>query len=223
MLEVGDRTVGVGEGSLEMREHLRRRPMRGFGRQLGWRASPRQCRADLALALVEAFPNALQGPVTELAFGGAAGCAYAVGHGALEEPPQTAGGQTEASDFVGAPDAESPAAPRTCIAVAAKDPPGAHGFSLGTALVKPAQIAVPNQRTDNLAMRTRCLLEPLGNRVPFLGTAAKPSLGAHAPAPHENRNSTSVGKRRGVVAGYDKNLRAGCGVKILSGVAEFPV
>ncbi len=180
MLEVGDRTVGVGEGCLKMSEDMRRRPMRGFGRQLGWRTSPRQCRADLALALVEAFPDALQGPVTELAVGGADGCAYAVGNGALEKAPQTAGGQAEPSDLVGTPDAESPPAPRTCIAVAAKDPPGAHGLSLGTALVKPAQIAVPNQRTDNLAMRTRCLLEPFRNGVPFLGTAAKPSLGAHA-------------------------------------------
>ena len=183
MLKVGDRTVGVGEGSLKMREDLRRRSMRGFARQVGWRTSPRQRRADLALALVEPFPNALQGPVTELAFGGADGCADAADNGVLEEAPQTAGGEAEPSDLVGTPDAESPPAPRPCIAVAAKDPPGAHGFSLGTALVKPAQIAVPNQRTDNLAMRTRCLLEPLGNRVPFLGTAAKPSLGAHAPAP----------------------------------------
>ncbi len=183
MLKVGDRTVGVRESCLKMSEDMRCRPVRGVGRR---QTSARQCRADLALALVEALPDALQGPVTELAVGGADGCADAVGHGALEEPPQTAGGKAEPSDLVGAPDAESPAAPWTCIAVAAKDASGTHGFSLGTSLVKPKQIAVPNQHADNLAVRTGRLLEPLGNRVPFLGTAAKPSLRAHAPAPRKS-------------------------------------
>jgi hypothetical protein len=37
-------------------------------------------------------------------------------------------------------------------------------------------------------MRTRRLLEPLSNRVPFLGAAVKPSLLAHdRPMPRENR------------------------------------
>jgi hypothetical protein len=206
MLEVGDRTVGVGKGCLKMREDLRRRPVRGFGRQLGWRASPRQCRADLALALVEAFPDALQGPVTEMAVGGADGCEYTAGNGALKESPQTAGGQAEPSDFVGAPDAESPAAPMACIAVAAKDASGADRFSLGVALVIPAQIAMPNQRADNPAVRTRRLLEPLGNRVPFLGTAVKPSLRAHTDHASRKIVILRVWGRGGVVAGYDKNL-----------------
>jgi hypothetical protein len=215
MLEGGDGTVGVGEGCLKMCEDLRRRPVRGFGRQLGWRASPRQCRANLALALVEPFPDALQGPVTEMAVGGADGCEYVAGNGALEEPPQTAGGQAEPSDFVGAPDAESPPAPMTCIAVAAEDPPGPDRLSLGVAFVIPAQIAMPNQRADNLAVRTRRLLEPLGNRVPFLGTAAKPSLRAHPDHASTKIVILSLWRRGGVVAGYDKNLCAGCGVKIL--------
>jgi hypothetical protein len=75
------------------------------------------------------------------------------------------GGQAEPSDFVGEPDAEGPPATGTCLAVAAKDPPGAHRFSLGAALVKAVQKAVPNQRADHLAVRTGRLLEPLGNRV----------------------------------------------------------
>jgi len=208
MLKVGDRTVGVGEGSLKMSEDMRRRPMRGFGRQLGWRTSPRQCRADLALALVEAFPDALQAPVTEMTVGSADGCADAVGHGALEEAPQTAGGEAEPPDLVGTPDAERAAAARPCIAVAAKDASGAHCFSLRVALVIPVQIAVPNQRAGNLAVRTRCLLEALGNRVPFVGTTAKPLLGAHAPAPTKIV-ILRVWGRSGVVAGYDKKSQSG--------------
>jgi hypothetical protein len=216
MLEVGDRTVGVGEGCLKMSEDMRRRPMRGFGRQLGWRASPRQCRADLALALVEAFPDALQGPVTELAVGSADACDYAVGNGVLEEPPQTAGGEAEASDFVGAPDAESPSAPRTCIAIAAKNASGAHCFSQGVAVVIPAQIAVPNQRANNLAVRTRRLLEPFGNRIPFLGPAAKPLLRAH-PDHTSKFVILRVRGRGGVVAGYDKKSQSGVRGKVPGG------
>jgi hypothetical protein len=65
-------------------------------------------------------------------------------------------------------------------------------------------------------VRTRCLLEALGNRVPFVGTTAKPLLGAHAPAPTKIV-ILRVWGRSGVVAGYEKNLRAGCGVKLPSG------
>jgi hypothetical protein len=197
MLEGGDRTVGVGEGGLKMGEDVRRRPVRGFDRQFGWRVPPQECRADLALALIEPFPDALQSPVAEMAVGGADACDYAAGNGALEEPPQTAGGQAEPSDFVGEPDAKSSPATMTCIAVAAKDPPGPDRLSLGVALVIPAQKAVPNQRADNLAVWTRRLLESLRNRVPFLSTAAKPALVAHPNHASENRNSTSVGKKRG--------------------------
>jgi len=112
MLEGGDRTGGVGEGGLEMGEDLRGRPKRGLRRQFGRRAPRRQCRADFALALVEPFPDALQGPVTEMAIGGADGSEDADGGSALEEAPQTAGGQAEPSDFVGDPDAERPPQPR---------------------------------------------------------------------------------------------------------------
>ena len=84
MLEGGDRTV-VGEDGLEMCEDLRcRRSVREFSRQLGRRAPPQQCRADRALILVEPFPDSLQGPVTEIAVGGADGGSDAAS-GALEE------------------------------------------------------------------------------------------------------------------------------------------
>ena len=158
---------------------VRRQP----GRQFGRRAASQQGRADLALAQVEAFPDALPGPVAEMAVGGADGGEDAAGDGALEEPPQSAGGQAEPSDFVGEPDAEGPPATGPCIAVAAKDPPGADAFSPGVALVKAVQKAVANQRADDLAVRTGRLLEPFGNRVPFLVAAVKPSLLTHGTMP----------------------------------------
>ena len=91
MLEGGDRTVGVGEGGLEMGEDLQPAGagLRGdLRRQFGRRAPPGQCRADLALAQVEPFPDALPGAVAEMAVGGADGCARVAGDGAFEEPPQ---------------------------------------------------------------------------------------------------------------------------------------
>jgi hypothetical protein len=57
-------------------------------------------------------------------------------------------------------------------------------------------------------VRTRCLLEALGNRVPFVGTTAKPLLGAHAPAPTKIV-ILRVWGRSGVVAGYDKKSQSG--------------
>jgi len=184
-----------------MGEDLRGRLLRGIrrrpGQQLGRRAAAAQGGADLALCPVEPFPDTLQGPITQLAIEAADGNEYAVGDGALEEPPQSAGSQAEPSDFVGAPDAESPPATGTCLAVAAKDPPGAHRLSLRAALVKSVQEAVPNQRADNLAVRTRRLLEPFHNRHPFLGAAEKPSLLTHGSCLPENRDSTGMGEWRG--------------------------
>jgi hypothetical protein len=194
MLEVGDGAVGVGKGGLKMSENLRRWAL---GQQLGWRMPRQECRADFALAQVEPFPDALQAPVAEMAVGGANARDNAVGSGALQEPPQTLGGQAEPSDFVGAPDAESPPATRACMAIAAKNPLGSDRLSLRVALVIPAQKTMPIERANDLAMRTRPQLEPLGNRVPFLSTTAKPSFVAHPPRASENRNSTSAGEKAG--------------------------
>jgi len=178
MLEGGDRTVGVGEGGLEMCEDL------GCGSVLRWqfgrRAAPEECGADVALSVVEPFPDALQGPVAEMAVEAADGGEDAVGDGVLEEAPQASGGQAEAADFVGEPDGERPPAARPCVAVAAKDPPCAEGLSLGAVLVKSVQKAVANESADNLTVRTGGLLEQFGNGVEFLGVAVKPSLLAHA-------------------------------------------
>ena len=189
MLEGGDRTTGVGEGGLEMCKDLRRRSARRFGRQLGRRATSRQCRAKFALAEVEAFPDALPGSITSLAVGDDAACrGDAVGDGGLKESPQSASCQAQPSDFVRDPDAEGPSAAATCVAIAAKDPPSAEGFSLGVAFVVTAQIAVANQRANRFAMRTRRLLELFRNRAPFLVATTKPALLAHVcPLPRENR------------------------------------
>lgn len=178
MLEGSDRTGGVGEGGLEMGEDLGRGLV--LRRQLGRRAASEESGADVALGVVESFPDALQGPVAEMAVEGADGGEDAVGDGALEEAPQAGGGQAEASDFVGEPDGEGPPAAGPGVAVAAKDPPGAEGLSLGAALVKTVQKAVLNESADNLAVRTGGQLEPLGNGDPFLGVAVKPSLLAHS-------------------------------------------
>ena len=199
VLEGVDRTVGIGEGGLEMCKDLCRRSARRFGRQLGWRPPRQQCRADFALAQVEPFPNALPGPVTSPAVGsGADRSGDAAGDGGFEKSPQSAGSQAQPSDFVRAPDAEGPSAAVPCMAVAAKDPPSANGFSLGVALVVSAQIAVPNQGANNFAVRTRRLLELFSNRAPFVLTAAKPSLLAHVrPMPPRKAQFYERGNVRG--------------------------
>jgi hypothetical protein len=214
MLEGGNGTVGVGEGGLQMGEDLRRWPARSFslqrGRQLRRRTPRRQCRANLALAQVEASPEALPGPVTEMAGGGTAGSDQASGDGVLEEAPQTARGQAEPSDFVCGPDADRPPATAPCLAVATKNPPCPDRLTLGVALVIAAQIAVANQRAYHLAVRTGHQLEPLRHRAPFLGAADKPSLLAHGRQVTSPKITDSTAATRcGVVAGYDKNLSSG--------------
>ena len=64
-MEGGDGTGGVGEGGLEMGENLGRGLV--FGRQFGRRAAPEERGAELALGVVEPFPDAQPGPVAEMA------------------------------------------------------------------------------------------------------------------------------------------------------------
>jgi hypothetical protein len=132
---------------------------------------------------IEPFPDALQGPVTEVALDSAHGRENAAGDGELEEAPQTGGGQAESSDLVGVPDAEGPPATGALLAVAAKDAAGAYGFASGTAVIKSVQKAVPIEGADSLAMGTGSELEPFGQGVVFLGTATKPWLLAHGSRP----------------------------------------
>ena len=150
------------------------------------------------MAKAKAFPDALPGTVTEMAVCDTNGCENATSDGALEEPPQRAGGQAEPSDSVDDPDADCPSAAAPSLAVTAKDPPGADRFALRRTLVVAAQITVANQGADKLAVGTGRLFEPLRQRDPFLGIAAKPARFAHwENASDENRDFTDVGKRRG--------------------------
>ena len=212
-LEVGDRTVGIREGGPQMSEDVRGqrvpRLSRQLGGQLGRRALCGKCRADLALAKAEAFPDALQGAVTEVAVGSAASGEEAAGGGELEEAPQAGGGQAQASDFIGAVDAESPAAPRASVAIAAKDASGADGFLFAVLLVESVQGAVAIEGADDFAMRTGHLLEPLGKGQPILGAAAKPSLLPHGPAASTKIVILRMGESGGVEAGYERILGAG--------------
>jgi hypothetical protein len=227
MLEGGDRALDVGEGSLEMGEDLRGRPVCGIrrrpGQQLGRRAAPAQGRADVALCPVEPFPDALRRPITPPAIEGAAGGEDAMGDGALEEPPQSAGGQAEPPDFVGAPHAESTPATGPCLAIAAEDPPGANRLSFGAGFVESVQTAVLIQRADDLAMRAGHLLKLFPPRQPFALVAEKPSL-----FPHRNDASPKIAILPGwggVMAGYDFFI-LGAGRRVSSGrsgFAEFPV
>ena len=212
MLEVSDRAVCVGESGLEMGEDLRGRQARGVGRQprrrLGRRAATAQGGADLALSVVEPFPDALPGPLIQPATSGAAGGEDAKGDGVLEEQPQSGGGQAEPSDLVGQPDAEGSAATGTRVAIAAKDSPGAHRLFLGTGLVAPVQETVPNERAEHLAVRAARLLEPFGNRGPLLVATEKPSFLAHGVAPPEIA-ILPARPSGGVMARLDKNPLAG--------------
>lgn len=209
LLEGGDRRVRGGKGDLEMCDDLRRRS--SLRRQLRRRAAPRQCRADLALGPVEAFPDPQPGAVAELARRGAERCHDAARRGALEEPPQTARSHTESFDLLRRPDADRSAAAAACLAIAAKDPPCSHRLSLRAPIIKAIQKAMLNQRPDRLAVRTRRQPQPLHDRPPFLGAAITPTFLAHdlprSRRLRENRDSTGVGKRRGTMDVPE----AGCG------------
>ena len=118
-----------------MGDNLGRRSARCSG-LIGRRATSRERRAKLALAQVEAFPEALPGPLTSPAVGDVtARGGDAAGDGALQESPQRVGSHAQASDFIGEPDAERPTAAASPMAVAAKDPPSAEGLVLGVAFV----------------------------------------------------------------------------------------
>lgn len=151
----------------------------GFDRKIGRGTASRQGGADRALAAVEPFPDALPGSVAPMAVGNADRGGNAADDGTLEKLPECRGGQAQPSDFVGDPNAESPSATRTPMTITAKDPPGTHHLPLCVAVFKPGQGSMPNEHADRLAVRTRRLLEPLGDRNPILFVAIKPPLVVH--------------------------------------------
>jgi len=153
------------------------------------------------LAKDKAFPDALQGAATEKAGHGVDGGEDGAGGGALEEPPEEVGGQAEASDFVGVPDAKGPSAPGAGLSIAAKDALGADRFDFGRAVVKAAQEAMAQEGADDIAVRTGDELKPLSQRGAFLSAIAKPPHLAPASA---KMVILPQWERGGVKAGYDK-------------------
>ena len=136
MLEGGDGTVGVGEGGLEMGEDLRGRPARGFSAGGNSGGGQRPHRAVRILLWPRSNRFQMRCQVRSLRW-------QSTARMAARMPPATArwrnrhrarGGQAEPSDLVGEPDAEGPPAAAACVAVAAKDPPGADRLSLGSRL-----------------------------------------------------------------------------------------
>jgi len=146
------------------------------------------------LGLVEPLPDALPGAIAEPAVDGPAGGQNGAGDGELEELPQCAGSHTEASNSVGALDANGPSAAGPSVAVTAEDAPGADGLLLAV------QAAVADQRADDLAVRARRLLEPLCDGQPFLGAAEEPALLTQGHAFPKIKILPTSG-RRGVWAG----------------------
>ena len=205
MLEGGDRAANIGEGGLEMGEDLggrlacgiRRRP----GRRLGRRAAPAQGGADVALCPVEAFPDALQSAIAQAAIDGAAGRDQAAGDGGLQEPPQAPSVRLSRRILSASQTLKVRPQPGRAWRLLQKTRRARSVFCRGLALVGSVQTAVLIQRADDLAMRTRRLLEPFHNR-------------RHSPSSRKNQHSSPTGStpsrkssilpgRGGVKAGYD--------------------
>jgi len=189
MLEGGDRALGTGKEGLKMGEDLCLGQAPGFTGQMGWRRGGwrafRQGRADLALCQAEPLPDALPGAIVEPGLNEPTGGQDSASDGELEEAPQRVGGQTESSDFVGGPDAESASAAGAGVAVAAEDSAGTHVLLLLAALVKTVQKAMANEGADDLAVRARRQLESLGNGQPFLRVTVKQTLLRHGQPPRK--------------------------------------
>jgi hypothetical protein len=186
-----------------MSEDLGRQRSCGSRGPLGRRAQAQECRADAALAEVEAFPEALPGSVTEIAPCGAAGGPQAAGEDAFEEGCQGSGGEAEPSDLVSEPDAEGASAAASQLAIAAKDASSTEGFSFGAGVVEAVQGTMANQVANGVAVGTWSEFEPLDNGVPLTSVAEKQWQRNHV-------GPRSSGKgpwyRREVEAGYDKKM-----------------
>jgi hypothetical protein len=126
--------------------------------------------------VVESRPDALEGSAAELAVGGVDGVGDGANDGVLEKRPQGPGSEAQASDFVGEPDTEGSSAAATPMTVAAKDPPCSGRSSLWIVVVKTREYAVSNERSDDLAVWTGGLFEPLDDGDPFFFVAVEPSV-----------------------------------------------
>jgi hypothetical protein len=172
VLEGGDRTVIIGKGGLKMGERLVVRSLGG----IRWRrtACP-ECGADLALVLVEAFPDAKPASIAEVAADSVDGGDDGAGGGVLEEGPERVGGEAEASDLVGEPDAEGASAAGAEITIAAEDTVCAAGLALWTGIVVAVEIAVLDEVAGFVAVGAQRQLELLGEGYPLLVVAVEAS------------------------------------------------
>lgn len=127
----------------------------------------------------------------------------------MQEPPQAVGRDTDPADFVSQPNTGGASTAWASVAVAAKDTPSAKGFSLGAAVVKAKERAMPNEGADDVAVWAGRQLEPLEERLAFLVVMAKPSHIAHVRHPLESLIAWyQPGEERGR-ARYDRNLKKG--------------
>jgi hypothetical protein len=163
-LEGGEGTDGVGEGGVQVSEGLgfgsRRR--RGDRRR---RTTPEKGGAESALGQPKAFPDAEPGAVAESAANAASG-GEAVGDGPSEEVAQAVGGEAEAPDFVGQPDAEGAAAAEVGVTVATKDAVGADGGAR-VAFVVAEEEAVLEEVAAGVAVGARGVREACGQGGPL--------------------------------------------------------
>ena len=125
--------------------------------------------------------------------------------GGQEEPPQGAGREAQASDFVGKPDADGTPAAGAGIAVAAKDAASADDVARGGGVIKAAQRAMANEVANDMAMRTGRQLESFDEGVPILSAIAEPPYFGHADCASVKNAILPQRERGGVKARYDRS------------------
>jgi hypothetical protein len=85
------------------------------------------------------LPDASEGSFTQWDFGVADGSREFAGHDLSEEVQERAGREAQSPDFVGQPDADGSSAPRSAMAIAAKDATRPEGFSGRVGVVEPGE------------------------------------------------------------------------------------
>ena len=140
---------------------------------LGRFAQTGQCRADGGLCLEETFPDPIRRRIAQAAIEIAKRLRFvAAGHRIFQKGPQALGGQEQASDLIGPPDAEGPSTAGCSHSIAAKDPLCSNRFPTLVLIVVSAQIPMSNQVPHAPAVRTSRQLQVGQNRIElFVGFA----------------------------------------------------
>ena len=92
-------------------------------------------------------------------FAGIAVCLLPLLMERCQEGPEASGGEAQAADFIGGPNAEGTSAAGSPLAVIAKDAAGADGAVQVVVFIVAAQEAVADEGTDAFAVWARCLLK----------------------------------------------------------------